>query len=65
MRVKELIEQLEKYAKKKGDVMLLEVKIVFPEHGEHSYLNSLKDKDKKMTVKEYVKLCKENYWEAD
>lgn len=63
MRLKKLIEQLQKYEKEKGDVMLLEVKIVYPEAGHHSYLNSMKDKDKKMSVKEYIKLCKKGFFD--
>ncbi len=62
MRIKKLIEILEKYEKEKGDVMLMEVKIVYPEAGSHSYLNSIKDHNKKMTVKEYVKLQREGFW---
>ena len=63
MRLSKLIKYLKGYEKKKGNVMLMEFKIIFPEGGNHSYLNSVKDDTKKMTVKEYVKLQKEGFFD--
>ena len=62
MKLSKLIEQLEKEKKKHGDYVLKELKIVFPSHTEFYYMNSIKDNSKKMSMKEYVQLCKDGYW---
>lgn len=62
MRINDLIKKLQDYKKRNGNVELLEVKIIYPTYGDRSYLNSVKDNNKKMTIKEYVDLCKKGHF---
>ena len=67
MRLRQLIELLEEREESKGNVMLMEFKIILPEEGGFieelsSCLNSVRDSSKKMSVKEYVKLNNEGHW---
>jgi len=62
VKISKLISNLKKYQEEHGDVTLKEAKLVLPTHEEQFYLNSLKDKDKKMTTREYVALCNQGYF---
>ncbi len=58
MKVSKLIEILNVEMKSSGDFTIKEYKITIPSHTTHYYLESRKYKNKKMSLKEYLELCK-------
>lgn len=59
MKVSELIKRLEDAKEAEGDFLIKEWKITIPSCTMSYALNSKKDKNKKMSLKEYLELCKE------